>query len=181
MGILDIFSTQSSQPQNSVDKGREAFKYFHNASVGVGNYNYTMDQAIGIVASNGGSETVSDDVSTIFLDGLGGAIENIQSDGSLGGSGVQDSMEALAAKAQGQLPSSTSFFQAVGNTASNPTFLTIAAAVIPQTASQVVGGVAAIGQSIINTGSILTTLLPVVAVGAVLFIVFARTKQIAGD
>jgi hypothetical protein len=186
MGLFDSYSPAPDNLSSSVTVplGREAFKYFHNQSSKYDAYNnMTQDQALNIVASYGRPH-VSDDLDaqkvSIFLDGLGTAIAMCEDSGSIDSSGIQSAMEDLANKSQGQLPSPNSFFSIIGNRASNPSFITIAEMTAPAVAQEVVQGAVAVGNSVITAGSWLTSLFPVVAVGVVLFIVYSRTRTLAG-
>lgn len=176
MGVFN-FST-STQPQNTIDKGRAAFIAFHNQSTKYQGYDWSMNEALSIVAANG--STPSPEKDTIFLDALGGVIIDIQSTGMLGGWGLDDSMEALADKSDGRLPSQTSFFTAVGNEASNPSFIDITRAVAPEVAMKIADGAVAVGNSVIETGKYVTMLAPLAITGALLYILFLRSKSLGG-
>lgn len=186
MGILDIFSTEPEQinSASTIDVGREAFKYFHNHASRYDAYeNKTMNEALAIV-SRYGRPYVSGEldlkVESIFLDGFGFAILELEHDGLLEQSGVIKVMEDLADKAEGKLPTANSFFNAIKDKASNPSYIDIAKKVIPDVANQVVQGAAAVGESVIETGKWLTGLLPFLVVGAVVFVVYSKSKRIAG-
>lgn len=186
MGLLDFFSSTSDMPQsqNSIDLGREAFKYFHNHSSRYAEYgNITMDEALIQVARFGHPFKSYDNdqkLEAIFLDGLGGAVYDVEQQGLMDTSGLKNAMESLADKSMGRLPTASSFFKAISDSASNPDFITTSLAIAPAVAGDIIDGTVAIGNSVIETGKWVTTLLPVVVVGALLFIVVARSRQLAG-
>ena len=159
--------------QNDIDKGRESFVFFHNRAAKYPGYNYTLDEALKIVAR--GEKNVS-----IFLDGLGGAVREIQYDGFLTGNRVKNAMESLADRGAGKIPDRNTFFSALSSEAQNFTFREAAPFVLIESAKEVATGARAVGDSIITTGKILTTIAPIVVVGAILYIVFYKTKQVAG-
>lgn len=159
--------------QNDMDRGREAFVYFHNRASRYSGYGYTLDEALKIVAR--GEKNIGN-----FTDSLGGLIREIQSDGFLTGNKVKNAMENLADKGAGKVPNINNFFAALSNEAQDFTFKEAAPFVLVESAKEVATGAQAVGDSIITTGKILTTIGPIVIVGAILYIVFYKTKQAAG-
>lgn len=159
--------------QNDMDRGREAFVYFHNRASRYSGYSYTLDEALKIVARS--EKNIGN-----FTDSLGGLIREIQSDGFLTGNKVKNAMENLADKGAGKVPNINTFFSALSNEAQDFTFKEAAPFVLIESAKEVATGAQAVGDSIITTGKILTTIGPIVIVGAILYIVFYKTKQAAG-
>lgn len=159
--------------QNDMDKGREAFVYFHNRASRYSDYKYKLDEALKIVARS--EKNIGN-----FTDSLGGLIREIQSDGFLSGNKVKNAMENLADKGAGKVPNINTFFAALSNEAQDFTFKEAAPFVLIESAKEVAVGAQAVGDSIITTGKILTTIGPIVVVSAILYIVFYKTKQAAG-
>lgn len=159
--------------QNDMDRGREAFIYFHNRASRYASYSYTLDEALKIVAR--GEKNIG-----IFTDGLGGLVRELQSDGFLSGNKTKNAMENLADQGAGKLPDRNTFFSALSSEAQNFTFREAAPFVLTESAKEIATGAQVVGDSIITTGKILTTIAPVVVVGAILYIVFYKTKQAAG-
>jgi hypothetical protein len=99
----------SSNPDIQIQKGREAMVYFHNDSVVYPNYNLTLDALI---------HQVSKGKDSIFLEGFGFAIEQLNTDGFFSGNVVKNAMEKFARRAQGRVPDNMSaFFNALSNEA----------------------------------------------------------------
>lgn len=161
-----------SAGQNDLDKGNEAFVYFHNKSIGYPIYKYTKDEALIKIA--GSQKSVSS-----FLDGLGFTVSQIQSSGFLSGNKVKNAMENLAIQSGGRLPNRNSFFSALSGEAQNFTFLEAAPSVISGTASEIIKGTQAVGDSVLTTLKSLNVLFPIVFVAGVLYIVFEKTKKLA--
>lgn len=159
--------------QNDMDRGREAFVYFHNRASRYSGYSYTLDEALKIVSR-------SEKNIGIFTDGIGGLIRELQNDGFLSGNKTKNAMENLADQGAGKLPDRNTFFAALSNEAQNFTFREAAPFVLIESAKEVATGAQAVGDSIISTGKILTTIAPIVIVSAILYVVFYKTKQVAG-
>lgn len=156
----------------AIETGREALQHFYNASKKYTNFNYEFDQMLEIIA--GSPKAVQ-----FFLDGVGTAIIEIQKDDFLTGNRVKTAMTKLADVSKGQLPAKAYFFSALSTEASNVTFVQALPNVIKGTAEELVKGAQSVGDSIIDTGKILTLIFPFVAVAAVLFIVRAKTIKAA--
>lgn len=156
-----------------MDKGRAAFVYFHNRASRYPDYNYTLDEALKTVSR--GEKNIG-----FFTDGIGGLIREIQSDGFLSGNKVKNAMENLADKGAGKIPDRNTFFAALSSEAQDFTFREAAPFVLVESAKEVATGAQAVGDSIITTGKILTTIGPIVVVSAILYIIFYKTKQVAG-
>ena len=159
--------------QNDMDRGRAAFVYFHNRASRYPNYSYTLDEALKIVSK--GEKNIG-----IFTDSIGGLIREIQVDGFLSGNKVKNAMENLADKGAGKLPDRNTFFAALSSEAQDFSFREAAPFVVVESVKEIATGAQAVGDSIITTGKILTTIGPIVIVAAVLYIVFYKTKQVAG-
>lgn len=159
------------QPMNDIDRGREALKYFHNSSVGYSNYGLGFDEML---------TRVSKGRPDIFLEGVGLAINSI----GMSDSHVRDSMEGLAKQAQGRLPANNSvFYKALSDREGTLTF-TDWVKVTPQaaanTALDLAKGAQQVGDAVLDAGKSLLTIGPLLVVGAVIFIVVMRSKQLAG-
>lgn len=160
----------STQPANDIDKGRLALSFFHNDSIGLGQYRDTLESLISKV---GGKNP------TAWLEDFGFAINTLE----MSTGQVQDAMEDLANASQGKIPTPTVFFQALSKRISNPTFGDYVGAtpkIAADSALTVVKGAAEVGNAVLDTGKSLLVIGPIVAVGAILFIVYARTRSIAG-
>jgi hypothetical protein len=159
------------QPQNDIDKARDAMVAFHNRMLKYPIYTLKYEELISAVAPKSPQ---------IFLEGLGFAISSIE----MSSGKVQEAMEALADKCQGKIPNNQNyFFSALSDREMNINFMdwvkatpTIAA----DTAKDVGKGAVEIGNAVIDTGKSLLTIGPLVVVAAVLFIVYAKTREVAG-
>lgn len=160
------------QPENAIDKGNEALKYFHNWSLGnfADKYLISFDELKEIY---GGKQQ------DLQIAGLGDVINDLD----MSSAQVEEAMRDLAMQAKGNVPHTTVFFQALGRRLSNLTPLDWVKAT-PEVALNsildVAKGAQAIGNSVITTGKIATWILPVVVIGAGLYILTRRTKQLAG-
>lgn len=155
---------------NDYETGREAFSYFYNRSVP-----YTDLKFSEMAKQIAGSEKSIE----FFFDGMGLAINSIQSDGFLSGGSVKMLMENLADKAKGKLPTRASFYAAISGKAQDFSFMEAAPIVLKETAVKVLEGAEEVGNAVLDTGKSLLTIGPLVIVGAVLFIVWAKTKKLA--
>ena len=159
------------QTMNDVDQGRAVLTYFNNGMVAKysPDWSYTVDQL---------SSTVSADPSS-FVSELGFVIHAAEMDDSK----WQAAMDDLVTKSGGRVPKMTAFFNELQQTATTLDFfdyVKAAPTVAVETAGDIVTGVQKIGDAVIQTGSILTSIAPLAIVAAVLFIGFSRTKQLAG-
>lgn len=162
----------STQPANDIEKARLGLSFFHNSSIGLGNYNFSLDGLINTIAG-GANKT------TAFLEDFGFAINTI----GMSVSQVQDAMESLANVSQGRIPTRTAFFQSLSSRISNPTFMDyvgVTPKVIGESAVDLAMGAKEIGDAFIDTGKSLLVLGPLAIVVAVGFILYARTRSIAG-
>lgn len=169
-----MFSFFSTQPQNQIDKGLEALKWFHNRAASYPGYSYTFDSFQDAAA--GGHAKVSN-----FLEGLGMAIESVSNYGFLNPNKVKDAMESLADKGAGKIPANPqAFFNALNDSAQDVSWLETGTYAAKETAKEVIKGAQAVGDTVITTAKTLNMILPILAVGAVIFIVVQKTKRIAG-
>lgn len=161
----------SSNPDLQIKKGLEAITYFHNASAAFSNYRLTREALIAQVSKNQPS---------IFLEGLGMAIESLNMDGFFSYGRVKDAMENFAEQAQGRVPSNMSaFFNALSNEYTEINWVDATGYVTKEVAVQVVEGVAEVGTVVTDTLGSLKTILPLLLVGAVVFIVVGKAKKLA--
>lgn len=155
-----------------IQKGREALIYFHNEAAKFQNYNLTFDELL---------NQVSKGKPDIFLEGLGLAINSINSDGWFGMGKVQAAMINLAEKGQGRVPSSlVQFTQSLTGEAQNISWVETSKFVAVETGKQVLEGVQAAGDTVVDTLKSLNVVLPILAIGAIAYIVFQKTKSVAG-
>lgn len=153
---------------DAIARGSEALMYFHNQASKYDGYHLSFDE---LKATLGTPKQIP-----IYLQGFGEYI----GENEMSASAVKSAMEGLADQGEGRVPSQTSIFNALGGKVSEINWLDLSTTVAVETVKQVASGAQAVGDSVITTFSTLNTLLPIVAVGAILFIVFKRTKQIAG-
>lgn len=155
-------------PTEAIQRGRQAMIFFHNRASKYSGYSLTIDQ---LIATLGTEKQVP-----IYLANFGDyIIENEMSE-----SGVRAAMENLADAGQGKVPHQTSIFNALGGQVAAINWLDLTKTVAVETAKQVAQGAQAVGETVIATASSLNTLLPILVVGAVIFIVVMRSKQAAG-
>lgn len=156
---------------SDIDRGREALKYFHNKSATFPGYSESLDTLIDKV---GGKQP------TIFLDGLGFAVDSI----GLSSGQVKEAMEKLASQGQGRIPAyNTAFFKALSDRATNLTtadWIGGLPEIAGDTAKDLASGAQAVGNAVIDLGKSLTTVGPLLALAAIIFIGFQRTRKLAG-
>ncbi|MFN3453524.1 MAG: hypothetical protein ACK41T_01090 [Pseudobdellovibrio sp.] len=157
---------------NTVEAGRLAFQYFFEASKKFSNFTYSFESMLEIIA--GSPKAVQ-----ILLDGLGTSIIEIKKDGFLSDSKVKAAMTNLANVSKGQLPNRNYFFSALSQEAQNVTFVDAVPSVVSGTLKELATGAQAIGDSLIDTGKILTWIFPFVAVISILFITKEKVKKVA--
>lgn len=178
--VFQISSDSGSytyQPENKIAAARSALMYYHNRecykypSV----YKYTFDQFLDAIGGGNPQKT------TTILEGLGGSILSIQQDGFLSDTQIRDAMEDLADKSEGRIPASyQTFFNVLGGKAQDVSFLDAAWATAKGTTEKVAGGVKEIGETAIAVGSSLNVVAPILIFGAIIFIFYSRTRQVAG-
>lgn len=185
MSLFTFFSEapDSQNPLTSTEFGNEAFKYFHNESLKYADYgNRTFQQSLNEI-SRFGKPYVSPEMDlklvNIFLDGLGTSILRQENNGLLDNNGLQTAMEALADKSQGRLPTASSFFTAISDVTTNPSFITTLENVVPAVGSEIVDGAVAVGDSVITTGKWALWLLPIVVIAGGLFLVQSKVRKMA--
>lgn len=163
---MDLFNA----PVNDMGIGREALIKFHNASTAYPDYaGISFDQMLKAVSRNHPD---------IFLDGLGGAIREI----GMRDSKVSDAMVTLASQAKGKMPNQNAFFSALSQSAQNLTFtdyMLESPTIVKNIAVDLGEGAKQIGDAVIDTGKSLTTILPLVIVGAVIFVIVMKSKKYA--
>lgn len=151
------------------NSGREALLAYHNRSTIFSNYNFTFNEFLNQYGSK----------AEIYQKTIG---LNIRLN-ELSTTDVRKTMDGLADIGQGRVPEKTDIIKALGLTAqqigierSSFDFTGFVGAVT----SDIVGGAQEVGNSIITSASWILKLLPFLVVGALVFIVSMRTKQIAG-
>lgn len=158
---------------NQIVKGREAMKYFHNHASRYPGYELTFDQLLDSVGG-GGAKT------SVFLEGLGMAIDTIQEDGFLSGSKVQKSMESLADQGQGRIPSNkNAFFKALSDEAQDTTWVEASKYVAVESAKKIGSGLVQVGDTLMSTAESLKNIFPILVVGAIIFVVVSKTRKLA--
>lgn len=162
----------STNPDVQIAKGREALIYFHNDSVIFENYNFRSIEELADAVSHGHP--------SIFFETLGFTIEQLNTDGFFDGGRVKDSMESFAKRAQGRIPDNmTTFFQALSNEAVQVNWVDAIPYVAKESAVKIGEGLVEVGNTAISTISSLGAVLPLLVVGAVIFIVVQKTKRLA--
>ena len=155
---------------NDYEAGRDAFTYFFNASVPFTELRF--NEFASQVA--GGESKVQ-----YFFDGLGLAINSIQSDGLLSNSQLKSSMENLAYQAQGKIPKRESFYSAISGQAQDFNFMQAVPTVAKETAGKILEGAQEVGNAVLDTGKSLLTVGPLVIVLCIGFYVWSKTKKLS--
>jgi hypothetical protein len=175
-GLFDMFkSTPSVVVQHSdadnTAKATTALNYFFNrASQYPDNFQLTsVDQLIAAVTAQ----------NSYFMIGFGSAINSVEdSNVGYGDSQLQTTMEKLADTGQGMIPSNwNTWFSAVGQAASNPSFWTSIEFTAAQTVGQVSSGVLNVGTGLVQGLSATTSLLkyaPWIAIALAGFYVYTE-------
>ncbi len=179
MGLLNFFSS-TTNPVNDSDQGLRALALFNNRMLSEFPDAYSMGLDEMILSVDGGRRDRAD----LFTAGIGNAINQA----GMKDYQVKTAMEGLADMSQGRAPANRDvFYTALYNRAGEITATdwvteapSIAADTVVQAAGDVSSAAQAGAQAVTTTASILTGILPVVVVGAVLFIVLSRTRQAAG-
>lgn len=147
--------------QDDINKGREAMMYFHNASVGRGGYSpATLEACIAAVGLN----------PTVFLDGFGFAINTVR----LSSGDVKSAMSALAAKANGKVPTANSFFAFIKNQSAQISYVALTVDVAKHVAVTTGEGLQNIGSTVLNTSKLLLLAAPLI----VAYIVWMNVKKV---
>jgi hypothetical protein len=154
---------------NDEIKGRAALVHFHNEALDFPeNYHFSFEELVSALQKKSNGQ---------FLDGFGFAINSAE----MSESAIKTAMINLADAGEGQLPAKwNDFFNALTKEATKFSFVDAATYTAAQTAKDLAVGAQQVGNAVIQTGSILTGIMPVVVVGAVLFIVAMRSKKLAG-
>ena len=156
---------------SQIQKGREAMLIFHNASVKYSNYHLNFDELL---------NTVSKGHPTIFLEGFGFAIEQVENDSWFGSSKVRDAMNELAANAMGKIPSNqNSFFKALSDEFQKIEFVDAASFVVVDSGKTIIKGAQEVGDTLITTLKGIGFIFPIVVIGGLLFISYSRVKKLA--
>lgn len=160
-----------AENQDAIDiqTGRNAFLYYYNRSTRFFGFNYSFDQFLSQYG----------DKSQTYQKVIG---INIRSN-ELSDADVRKAFHSLADVGQGRVPDKTDIIRALGLTAQkigmeNSKF--DFAGFVQAVAGDVVTGAQKVGDSVITSASWILNILPFLAVGAVIFVVVTRTKQIAG-
>jgi hypothetical protein len=171
MGVFGFFD--SPHPVNDSDLVTEALTFFHNKMLI--NYPDVYHETIDTLKKKVGGASYQS-----FVEGFALSINSID----LSTSQLQDAMESLADASGGGIPRQTKFFTALKNRAQTITpgdwITDVIPSVAVDSAADIAAGAQEIGNAVIDTGKSLLVLGPIVIVGALLFIVYARTRQIAG-
>ncbi len=178
MGLLDFLST-TTNPVDDMSRGRAALAYFNNEMLQKFDYSMSLDELLLYV--DGGRQDRAD----IFTQGIGKAIN----DAGMKEYQVKSAMTDLADLSGGRTPNNRDvFYKALYDRAGEITaadWVTEAPSIAADTVVQAAGDVSSAAQAgaaaVTSTASILTGIFPVVVVGAVLFVVFSRSKQLAGQ
>lgn len=161
----------STNPDIQIQKGREAIVYFHNESLAYPSYNLTLDALI---------HQVSKGKDSIFLEGFGFAVEQLNTDGFFSGNVVKNAMEKFAQRAQGRVPDNMSaFFNALSNEATSVNWVDATGYVAKDVAVQVGEGLVEVGETVTTTLKGLSFVLPFLVIGALIFIVVEKSKKLA--
>lgn len=161
----------SPTPQDDVQTGRQAIVVYHNRAIYNSGYNETVDTLLSKIAKGKSPQ--------YFLEGFGGAIREID----MSSGQINDAMNRLATVSGNRIPTQESFFKALSDRVSNPTFIDYVGAtpeVIGQSALDVVHGAQEIGDSVLSLGKGLLQFGPILIFAAIVFIGYAKTRQIAG-
>ncbi len=155
-------------PANSIAAGSQALTYFHNRALQYDGYDLTFGE---LKSSYGSDARVA-----IYLEEWGAYIL----DNGMPERDVKSAMEALANAGQGKVPHQTSVFNALGGKVGAINWIDLTKTVAIETAKQVATGAQAIGTTVIDTAKSLNVILPILLVGAVVFIVVQRSRRLAG-
>lgn len=155
-------------PLASIEKGSDALMYFQNRAIQYENYGLSFDD---LKRTLGTEKQIP-----IYLEGFGDLIDQLElSDGR-----VKSAMEGLADAGKGKVPTRQAIFDALGGKASEISWIDLTTTVAAETAKQVAQGAQAVGETVIDTAKSLNAIIPIMLVGALVFILLKRTRQIAG-
>jgi hypothetical protein len=158
---------------SQIQKGREALTYFHNVSLTYPAYKKLQFDELLNQVSGGGKKV------TIFLEGFGFAIEQINDGYFFSTSRVKQAMESLANEGQGRVPTNNSvFFKALSDEAQNISWSEASKFVAVESAKEIGNGLVEVGNVTLDTLKSLGVVLPLAIVGAVLFIIYSRARKL---
>lgn len=148
-----------------VDQARKALLYFHNRSLKYSGYKITFDELLNRLYKN---------KPQVGLPLLNNAIVISE----LSESEIKRLFENLADQGKGRIPSNANaFFDVLRGEVSNVTWSEIREA-LSQSASDISQGVMSGGEGIIDTLKSLNVILPIVIVGAVIYLIIQKTRQL---
>jgi hypothetical protein len=150
-------------------RGKEALSYFHNEALSYPqNYSMSLESLCDILQKKS---------SGAFLDGFGFTVANA----GLSTSQVKKAMQQLADAGQGKIPSNWhDFFSALQGQVGNISFIDAASYTFVESVKDIGNGAAAVGNAVITTGSMITTVLPYAVFAALAFIMYSKTRKYAG-
>ena len=160
-----------SSRDTQIQKGREALIIFHNESLKYPEYKLKFDEMLNQVSKKN---------PTIFCEGMGFAIENMDSGWFLSSSKVSDAMKKFASRAKGKLPSTmTPFFTALTNESAQVTWVDATGYAAVETAKTVGKGVMEVGDITLDTLKSVGMFLPLAILLGAGFIFYSKVRQIA--
>lgn len=148
-----------------IEQGREALRFFHNASL---KYDaYTPGSFDDLLSYYGKKRD-------IYLDGIGMVIR----ENAMNPYVVQGAMEKLARTAQGKIPKDhQGYISALGNQAGQINWLDLSATVAVETATQVVAGAQAVGDNVVSSLKVLNWVWPIALFGFLGLWYFSKVKK----
>lgn len=154
---------------NDIKAGRDALVYFHNEALKYPeNYRLSFEELVNYYQTQAHGQ---------FLEGFGFAITATE----MSDRKVRDALIDLAQSGKGKLPAKwMDFFNAIQKGAAEISFTEAANAVLIGTARDIGTGLAAVGETVIDTAknaSGLVTMLPYVAFAGVIGYVYFRVKK----
>ena len=148
-------------------QARIALKYFHNESLKYSGYKITFDALLTKLYK------------TRVSQGLNALSSGINAS-ELDEASIKRIFEGLAREGKGKIPSSANvFFDALRGEVSGVHWVDVKE-IIVNSAVDVGTGVVSAGQTVIDTAKSLQVVLPILIVGAVIFIVVRKTRAVAG-
>jgi hypothetical protein len=162
----------SSQNLSGQERGRSAFKAFHNYAVSNFPENYQLKNVDELItaAKNGRAGL---DLAT-YVGDLANSLEISETQ-------ANEAMENLAKKGEGRIPKN---WQDWGNALSNKvmdySFFDAVTYTAIESTKDIAGGVAQVGDSAIFTLKVMKYLVPALIIGGVAWIGYSRIRQTAG-
>lgn len=155
-----------------IQKGREAVQVFHNASLSYPNYKLSFDALL---------NQVSKGHPTVFLGGLGLAIDNINQGSWFNFVNVDKAMKNLAEQGKGRVPSDMNvFFTALSDDAQNINWVDAIGFTSVESAKKVGEGLQEVGDITLDTLKSFGAVLPLALLLGAGFIFYSRVRQVAG-